>query len=125
MNARSRESAFALAAPADWTKGPGWVVVFALRWLGSGRRISAPDSLAVVSVGDDGQVVLLKADEAMGLLSAEADPGRTVVGPAAGLLVEAKRAAQELLRETMAAKRLGARVSPAISTLLVARIQPG
>ena len=38
MQARRDESAFSLQAGKDWSEGPGWLLVYALRWLGKARR---------------------------------------------------------------------------------------
>lgn len=38
MQARRDESAFSLQAGKDWSEGPGWLLVYALCWLGKARR---------------------------------------------------------------------------------------
>ncbi len=122
MNARPQESAFALRAPDGWEQGAGWLVVFALRWMGTTRRLSTPDSLSASFLGDGGNSSSLKPDALLPLLSAKAIDGAPFELPPADLLSQARKAAQETLRETLGAKRTGTRTSAGISLLLVARI---
>jgi len=51
MEARPGESAFAVQAGPDWPRSEGWLCAFGLRWLGSARRLAAPDSLVPVFWG--------------------------------------------------------------------------
>jgi len=44
MQARRDESAFSLQAGKDWSEGPGWLLVYALRWLGKARRLPPSNS---------------------------------------------------------------------------------
>ena len=124
-NARPQESAFALRMPAGWERGEGWLIVYALRWLGAVRRLSVPDSLASVFIGADGSVVPLSAAAAVPLLSAEADRASKQPLPTDEHANYAKKCAQDVLREVVAAKRLGLRTSAGISLLLVASIGSG
>jgi hypothetical protein len=125
MNARAGESAFALRAPDGWGRGPGWLMVYALRWLGSVRRLSVSDSLAIVFIGAAGSVVPIDAAMAATLVSAEADePGKLQL-PADDQVNQARKCAQDVLREVVAAKRLGLRTSAGISLLLVASLRGG
>lgn len=122
MNAKPQESAFALRVPDGWKHGAGWLMVYALRWAGAARRLSVPDSLASVFIGADGSVVPLNAAAVVPLLSAEwvTEGERSL--PTADQMNQAKKVAQEALREVVTAKRLGLRISAGISLLLVATI---
>ena len=125
MNARSGESAFALRAPDGWGRGQGWLMVYALRWLGSVRRLSVSDSLAIVFIGAAGCVVPIDAATAATLVSAEADEPGSLPLPADDQRNQARKCAQDVLREVVAAKRLGPRTSAGISLLLVASLRDG
>jgi superfamily II DNA or RNA helicase len=124
-NARPQESAFALLMPDEWEPGPGWLMVYALRWLGSTRRLSAPDSLAIVFIKADGDVIPLDSAMAIRLLSADADRTVSQVLPSDAQVIQARKCAQNVLREVVAAKRLGLRNSAGISLLLVASLGRG
>lgn len=124
-NARPQESAFALCAPDGWERGTGWLMVYSLRWMGAARRLSVPDSLAIVFIGADGSVIPLSAPTVVPLLAAEADMMCKQPLPTDELVKLAKKCAQDVLREVVAAKRLGLRTSAGISLLLVASIRSG
>ena len=121
-NARPKESAFALRAPDGWEFGEGWLMVYALRWQGTTRRLAVPDSLASVFIGADGGIVSLSAAAAVPFLSAEAVTAGEQPLPTDDQTNQAKKVAQEVLREVVTAKRLGLRISAGISLLLVASI---
>jgi len=121
-NARPQESAFALCAPDGWEHGTGWLMVYSLRWMGAARRLSVPDSLAIVFIGADGSVSRLSAGGVAPLLAAEADIGCKQALPTDELVKVAKKCAQDVLREVVATKRLGVRTSAGISLLLVASL---
>ena len=121
-NARPKESAFALRAPDGWEFGEGWLMVYALRWQGTTRRLAVPDSLASVFIGADGGIVSLNAAAAVPFLSAEAVTAGEQPLPTDDQTNQAKKVAQEVLREVVTAKRLGLRISAGISLLLVASI---
>ncbi len=121
-NARPKESAFALRAPDRWEFGEGWLMVYALRWQGTTRRLAVPDSLASVFIGDDGSIVSLSAAAVVPFLSAEAVTAGEQPLPTDDQTNQAKKVAQEVLREVVTAKRLGLRISAGISLLLVASI---
>jgi ERCC4-related helicase len=125
-NARQRESAFALQAPDRWEHGAGWLMVYSLRWMGAGRRLSVPDSLAIVFIRSDGGVFPLSAATVVPLLSADADLAeKRPLPPLDEHVNKAKKCAQDILREVVATKRLGLRTSAGISLLLVASLGSG
>jgi hypothetical protein len=67
MHARPAESAFCLRAQNNWGRGSGWLLVFALRWLGKRRRLTVPDSLIAVFKPEIGPAIEIAASEALGL----------------------------------------------------------
>ncbi len=124
MYARQAESAFSIRAGANWPHGPGWVLVFALRWLGQARRLSVPDSLAVCFAPESGELKILPAIEAI-LLTQSGEQGITLPrGLTTELLVAARTLAQQRLRELARNREMTARGSASISLLLVAAVTP-
>ncbi|MBI4660371.1 MAG: DEAD/DEAH box helicase [Verrucomicrobia bacterium] len=122
MHARQAESAFSLRAGGHWPHGPGWVLVYALRWLGKARRLSVPDSLGVCFVRDSGELMLLSASDAA-LLLGSVEPG-TAAKPALPLemLEEARKLAQQTLRRLAGNREASARGTANASLLLVAAV---
>jgi hypothetical protein len=97
-------------------------MVYSLRWMGAARRLSVPDSLAIIFIGGDGSVVPVSAATVVPLLSADANLASEHPLPTDEQAKQAKKCAQNVLREVVAAKRLGLRTSAGISLLLVASI---
>ena len=123
MNARAGESAFVLRMPEGWECGAGWVLVYALRWMGRARRLTAPDSFAVVFVPTNGEpevliakdaAVLLKTDGAASSIEALLLPEREIA---------ARRCAQQVLRDSVAARGGQSRGTAGLSMLMVAKIE--
>jgi superfamily II DNA or RNA helicase len=122
LQARQAESAFAVTAPSQWPHGSGWLLVFALRWLGKTRRLSAPDSLAPCFVKSSGDILLLTAADGMLLVQA---PERCLVPPpppGSDLLAAARKIAQQMLRDQAASRDSFARTAASLSLLLVASL---
>jgi hypothetical protein len=123
MEARPGESAFCLRAGEDWPHGEGWLWAFALRWLGPARRLAAPDSVVVVFSGAASEARLLAADEVMGLLELAESVASHADGAATpSELTAARRVAQQLLRERLEGRDVGARSAAGLSLLLLARV---
>jgi len=53
-HAKQEASAFRMAAGEHWKHGSGWLTVYCMRYLGSGRRLLAPDELLGVLIPDSG-----------------------------------------------------------------------
>ncbi len=123
FEARPNESAFALRAGKDWPYGNGWLLVFALRWLGPARRLTAPDSLAPVFVAEGGPAVVVPASECRRLV-AKADPdlsrGSATVPEA--VRSAAPAAARQVLRERLDGREPSAQTTAGLSLLLVAHL---
>jgi superfamily II DNA or RNA helicase len=121
-HARVNESAFALRAGTDWPHGSGWLLVYALRWLGRGRRISSPDSIAVCFVSKTGEVSQLAASLAIKLVakSESAAVGGCAIGE--GVEVTARRLAQQSLKACAANRDVLARGAAGLSLLLAGQI---
>ena len=123
-NARPQESAFSLGIPDKWKHGPGWLIVYSLKWMGASRRLSVPDSLATVFIGDNGSVETLSTKSAITLLSAPQIEVGDLVLPTIEQMNQAKKYGQEILREIVAVKRPALRTSAGISLLFVVNVGP-
>jgi superfamily II DNA or RNA helicase len=123
MQARAGESAFAVRAGEVWTHGSGWLLVFALRWIGSVRRLSTPDGIVACFAPDQGAVWRLDAPEASRLLS----QAETWVAPVLSMVsaekaLAARQMAQQELRERVACRDTAARGVPGLSLLMAVAV---
>ena len=123
MNARPGESAFGLRVPDGWERGAGWVLVYALRWMGRTRRLTAPDSLAVVFVPTDGDPEVLIAKDAAVLLKTDGIASSTEASLLPEREIAARRCAQQVLRDSVAARGGQSRGTAGLSLLMVVRIE--
>jgi hypothetical protein len=122
LEARAGESAFCLHAGKDWPHGEGWLLVYSLRWLGTARRLAAPDSVAAVFSGSDGPVLLKEAD--LVWLTAQSEPfGAATTNLPLPDLDAARRLAQRRLRELVERREPAARSSAGMSLWLAAAVE--
>lgn len=122
MHARADESAFRMHAAMDWPHGSGWLLVYALRWLGRGRRLWSSDSIAVCFARNSGEVLQLPASQAMKLAN-QAEPvsaGGSFVPEA--VEATARRIAQQSLKACAANRDTLARGAAGLSLLLAALV---
>ena len=122
MHARSAESAFSIKAGNGWSRGSGWLFVFALRWLGKRRRLSTPDSLALVFVPESGPIIGIPGPEAVALVIQASDSVSPGTGPGAEMMAGARAFAQRLLKDYAANRDATARSSAGLSLLSVTAI---
>jgi superfamily II DNA or RNA helicase len=119
--ARAGESAFAVRAGERWPHGRGVLWVWALRWLGTSRRLKSPDAIVVCFQRPGADPFLVSPREAMALTADcdEATPGSQAVP----LDPEpARRLAQAELRGLLTAKDPATRGAAALSLLLAATV---
>lgn len=124
FEARPGESAFALRAGKDWPHGEGWLLVFALRWLGQARRLSAPDGLVAVFCDQKAISRMLNTGELV-LLAKQAEAVEPPAHPDLGGLPEiaaASKQAQQVLRERVRNREPTAQSAAGLSLLMVARL---
>jgi superfamily II DNA or RNA helicase len=124
MHARRAESAFSIKVSKQWSRGPGWLFVFALRWLGRARRLSVPDSLAVCFLKSSGDVITLSAAEAMLLVQSSEPSAEPLPLPDPVMQSAARKAAQQTLRDRAATREPSARSAASLSLLLAASVAP-
>lgn len=125
FEARPSENAFVLRSSPDWPHGPGWLLVYALRWLGSARRLLAPDSLVAVFSRATGSPLVIPTAELAGLLvaceSVQATPPSVLSDVSRRASVAAAR---DVLRERLTRSGSVAGGNAGIGLLLAAGILP-
>ncbi|RME94617.1 MAG: hypothetical protein D6766_05355, partial [Verrucomicrobia bacterium] len=121
FEAAANEGAFAVEVGEEWEHGAGWLFVFALRWLGAGRRLLAPDSLAPVFAPAGREPFVLSAGDCLRLVRAPADEQSLPAGPAPTQVPpEVLALARERLRTHAAPLDASQRASVGLSLLMVA-----
>jgi hypothetical protein len=117
------ESAFSLQAPEAWAHGPGWLFVYALRWLGKRRRLLAADSLAVCFLKESGEVLQLSAAESMTIaIQAKMAPANNDLPGEEGQGA-VKRVAQQALKTCAMNRDAFAKSAANLSLLMVASVK--
>jgi hypothetical protein len=125
FEATDGEACAVVGSPAVWAPGDGWILVFALRWMGSARRLLAPDQLAAVFVGAGREPELLTPAQLAGLVR-EGGPGdpAAVGKPPESAFAAAKRCAQERLKDMIRRVDPKAGSSAGLTLLLVIAVTP-
>jgi hypothetical protein len=121
-HAKEAASAFQLTPGEHWKHGSGWLAVYCMRYLGSGRRLLAPDELLGVLIPDSGAgaVAISTAD----LFSVIAHG--TAVAPTATLqglpsLTIAEDTARGILKERILQRGAQSKTSPGLSLWALVR----
>jgi len=118
--ARAGESIAVLRAPASWVHGSGWLLVYALRWMGSARRLLAPDLVfGALCTPGGAPVAVPNSDLAQLVHAAEPITAATLAAPSAEAGVAAKKLAQERLRTLLGRREASARTNAGLSLLMV------
>lgn len=126
FEARPAESAFALQAGKDWPHGEGWLLVYALRWLGPARRLAAPVALAVIFSSGNGNTRVLSSAELMRLAAtAQAADTHPAVTASEATLKGALAAAREALRDRAARRDSSLKSNVGLSLLAMAVLRVG
>lgn len=124
LEARPGESTFALRAGKDWPHGGGWLLVFALRWLGPARRLSAPDGLVGVFCSRKPMSLVLKPVELVSLMkqAETAEHSDNLEPTEMPDLATARRLAQQVLRERVRGREPTAQTAAGLSLWMAARL---
>ncbi len=123
FEARPNESAFALRAGEGWPHGEGWLLVYALRWLGPARRLAAPDSLAAVFATESGHAMVVPPPDCLRLApAAETSDSRRQADIPAGVKAATLDVARGVLRERIARRNSNSVAGVGLSLLLAAAI---
>jgi hypothetical protein len=122
LHATSEPSAFSLQVHGGWQHGPGWLLVYALRWMGKSRRISTSDSIVVCHVSKTGEVRQLTSSDAFKLATASVPAITQHPPPSDAAQTAAKGIAQQILKDCVAHRDAFARGAAGMSLLMVAVI---
>lgn len=123
-HAQQAVSAFQLAPAENWKHGSGWLAVYCLRYLGSGRKLLAPDELLGVLLQDAGFDA--KAIPIADLFSLVAQG--TTVTPVAAVqrppsLGAAEDTARVILKDRIRQRGAQAKTSPGLSLWTLVRVE--
>lgn len=124
FEAQPGESAFHLCAGEGWPHGQGWLLVFALRWLGQARRLSVPDGLVAVFCSREQSPQVLSTGELALLVkqSKAAKHSDNLEPTEMPDLAAARRLAQQVLRERVRGREPTAQTAAGLSLLMAARL---
>ena len=122
LHAASGQSAFSLRADESWLHGRGWLLVYALRWMGKSRRMATADSIVVCHINEAGEVRQIISTEAIKLAMAAVSTETQILPPSEDAQATARRMAQQVLKDSAANRDAFARGAAGISLLMVASI---
>ncbi len=122
LHAASGQGAFSLRADESWLHGRGWLLVYALRWMGKSRRIATADSIVVCHINEAGEVRQVISTEAIKLAMAAVSTEAQSLPPSEDAQATARRMAQQVLKDCAANRDAFARGAAGISLLMVASI---
>ncbi|MDR3577808.1 MAG: DEAD/DEAH box helicase [Anaerolineaceae bacterium] len=118
-------SAFSLKTDQDCPVGSGWLLVYALRWMGKSRRIMSPDSLIVCHLSDAGITNPVAPLDAFHVIAQATHASFSGAGPTEAESQPAKKIAQQMLKECAVNRDTFARGAAGVSLLCAARIETG
>lgn len=122
-HAKQAASAFQLTPGESWKHGPGWLAVYCMRYLGSGRRLLAPDELLGVLIPDSGaDATPIPTAELFSLVAhgAAVAPAVTVQGLPS--LNKAEDTARGILKERIQQRGAQSKTSPGLSLWVLVRV---
>jgi len=123
LHAVPGKSAFSLITDKECPLGTGWLLVYALRWMGKSRRIMSPDSLAVCHLSDTGVTQPVSSLTAFTVIANAMSAPFSGSGPTEADSQPAKKIAQQALKECALNRDNFARGAAAVSLLCAARIE--
>jgi hypothetical protein len=125
LHATSENSAFSLVVGDQWSFGPGWLLVYALRWMGKSRRIASPDLLVTCHLSETGETRQVPPLETLNLIANAVAASLSGIAPADAACLPARKIAQQVLKECALNRDTFAKGAAGISLLRTARIEPG
>lgn len=125
LHAAPGNNAFSLASEETCPFGPGWLLVYALRWMGKSRRILSPDSLVVCHLSDAGETKQVSPLDAIAVIANAAAVPFSGSGPTEAENLPARKIAQQVLKECAMNRDNFARGAAGITLLCAARIENG
>jgi len=122
LHAASEQSAFSLRSDESWSHGRGWLLIYALRWMGKSRRIATADSIVVCHVNDAGEARHVISTEAFKLATSVASTETHKLPPSDDAQATARLIAQQVLKNCAANRDAFARGAAGIALLMVVSI---
>lgn len=122
--AKQQASAFQLSAGENWAHGAGWVAVYCLRYLGTGRRLLAPDELLGVLVGDfsPNAAKAIPTAELFSLMVNGTAATTATAGRALPTLATAENMARGVLKDRIQQRGAQSKTSPGLSLWALVRV---
>jgi superfamily II DNA/RNA helicase len=122
-HAKQAASAFQLTPGESWKHGPGWLAAYCMRYLGSGRRLLAPDELLGVLIpGSGADATAIPTADLFSLVAhaAAVIPAVTVQGLPS--LNKAEDTARGILKERIQQRGAQSKTSPGLSLWVLVRV---
>jgi hypothetical protein len=123
LHAAPGNNAFSLISEKPFPFGPGWLLVYALRWMGKSRRILAPDSLVVCHLNAAGETKQVSSLDAMAVLDNAAAAPFAGPSPSEAQSLPARKIAQQVLKECAINRDNFARGAAGVTLLCTARLE--
>ena len=123
LHAVPGKCAFSLITDKECPLETGWLLVYALRWMGKGRRIMSPDSLAVCHLSDTGVTQPVSPLAAITAIANATDSPLSGSSPTEAESLPAKIIAQKALKECAVNRDNFARGAAGLTLLCAARIK--
>jgi hypothetical protein len=125
LHATPVNSAFSFVAGDGWSLGSGWLLVYALRWMGKSRRITSPDSLVICHLNETGETRQVSPLDTLNLTANAVAAPFAGITPAVAACLPARKLAQQVLKDCAMNRDTFARGAAGISLLCAARIETG
>jgi superfamily II DNA or RNA helicase len=122
LHAAPGHNAFTLALEEACPFRAGWLLVYALRWMGKSRRILSPDSLVVCHLSDTGETKQVSPLDVITVIANASAVPFLGSGPTETESLPGRRIAQQVLKECAMNRDNFARGAAGISLLCAARI---
>jgi len=116
-------SAFSISTDDTWSHGSGWLLVYALRWMGKSRRISSPDSIIICYLNALGEVRHVPPLDVLNLIAMGTPGTSTIISPTQQECMLAQKLAQQILKEYALNRDTFAKGAAGFSLLCVAKIK--
>jgi hypothetical protein len=124
LQATPANSAFSFITGGPWPFGPGWLLVYALRWMGKSRRIASPDSLVVCHLSATGETLQLSPIDVLNAITnTVAAHTLAHISPTDAECMAARKLAQKILKDCALNRDTYAKGAAGLSLLCAARIE--
>ena len=125
LHAVPGRNAFSLLTEKACPVGTGWLLVYALRWMGKSRRIASPDSLVICHLNEAGETCQVSPLDALDLIANAVAAPFAGFSPTDAACLPSRKLAQQVLKECAMNRDTFAKGAAGISLLCAARIHNG